>query len=481
MKHSYSNLEMRLSDAACIERGTHSLQLMERAGEALADVVEAAMERLRISDVLFLCGGGNNGGDGFVAARLLKERGKEAAVLCLAEKFSPGCAEVKRRFQGEIFNRIPRRRYALMVDCILGTGITRAPEGAAMHLIQLTKQADYVISADLPSGLMENGIASAVCVRADETVTMGLMKNCLLMADGPDVSGKVTVANIGIGPAAAGAFLWEDRDAAAYFPKKKSNAHKGSFGRACLFAAEAEYTGAVFLSASSCLRSGAGYTELVAAEPLYSSAVGKLPSIVLRRFEALDGEILSSDCIALGMGAGVSDRLYAQIAELLEAYTGTLVIDADGLNTIAKYGCEVLKEKTCRVVITPHPKEFARLAGKPVGEVLENAVEEAKTFAKEYGVVVALKNNRTVITDGERVAINLTGTPALAKGGSGDVLTGFLAGTCARGVAPFEAACLASYVFGRAGELASDALGEYSVTAEDVVARLGETIKSLSK
>ena len=118
MKFSYSNLEMRLSDAACIERGTHSLVLMERAGEALADVVEAAMERLRISDALFLCGGGNNGGDGFVAARLLKERGKEAAVLCLAEKFSPDCAEVKRRFQGEVFNRIPRRRYALMVDCI---------------------------------------------------------------------------------------------------------------------------------------------------------------------------------------------------------------------------------------------------------------------------------------------------------------------------------------------------------------------------
>ena len=480
MKHSYSNLEMRLSDAACIERGTSSLQLMERAGEALADVVEAAMERLRISDALFLCGGGNNGGDGFVAARLLKERGKEAAVLCLAEKFSKDCAEVKRRFQGEIFNRIPRRRYALMVDCILGTGITRAPEGAAMHLIQLTKQADYVISADLPSGLMENGIAAKVCVRADETVTMGLMKNCLLMADGPDVSGKVTVANIGIGPAAAGAFLWEDRDAAAYFPKKKSNTHKGAFGRACLFAAEAQYTGAVFLAAGACLRSGAGYTELVADEPLYSAAVGKLPACVLRRFEALDGDILSSDCIALGMGAGVSERLYAQIAELMEAYTGTLVIDADGLNTLAKYGVEVLKEKTCRVILTPHPKEFARLSGKSVGEVLSSAAEASKAFAKEYGVVVVLKNNRTLITDGERLAINRTGTPALAKGGSGDVLTGLLAGTCARGIPPYEAACAASYLFGRAGEIAAQQLGEYSVTAEDVISCFGKAVLSIS-
>ena len=481
MKHCYSVKEMRASDAACIEGGVPSLTLMERAGKALADAVEAAMDRLGIFDALFLCGGGNNGGDGFVAARLLLERGREVAVVCLAEKFSPDCAEEMRRFRGEVMNVIPRRRYALMVDCILGTGLTRAPEGAAKQLIELTRAASYVISADLPSGLKENGIALEPCVMADETVTMGLMKSCLLMSDGPDVSGKVTVADIGIPPVSQGAEVWEDEDVSVYFPKRPSNTHKGTFGRACLFAAEAQFTGAVFLAASACLRSGAGYAQLVADEPLYSAAVGKLPALVLRRFEALDGETLSSSCIALGMGAGVSDRLYAQIAELMEAYTGTLVIDADGLNTIAKYGTEVLKDKTCRVILTPHPKEFSRLTGLPVGEVLSDAVEAAKAFAKEYGVIVVLKNNRSVVTDGERVAINPTGSPALAKGGSGDVLTGFLAGTCARGVPPFEAACIASYLFGRAGELAAEDLGEYSVTAEDVIARFGEAIKRLPK
>ena len=480
MKHSYTVKEMREADRAAIEGGTPSLALMERAGHALAEVVRAAMERLSVSDVLFVCGGGNNGGDGFVAARILLERGLDAAVLCLAEKFSPDCAAEKARFQGEILGVIPRRRYALVVDCILGTGLTRAPEGAAKRLIEFCGSASYVISADLPSGLSENGIALAPCVRADETVSMGLMKNCLLMADGPDVSGRMTVADIGIPPVSCGAELWEDADAAALFPKRRSNTHKGAFGRACLFAAEAQYTGAVFLAAGACLRSGAGYTELIADEPLYSAAVGKLPACVLRRFEALDGDILSSDCIALGMGAGVSERLYAQIAELMEAYTGTLVIDADGLNTLAKYGVEVLKEKTCRVILTPHPKEFARLSGKSVGEVLSSAAEASKAFAKEYGVVVVLKNNRTLITDGERLAINRTGTPALAKGGSGDVLTGLLAGTCARGIPPYEAACAASYLFGRAGEIAAQQLGEYSVTAEDVISCFGKAVLSIS-
>ena len=479
MKYCYSVEEMRRSDRAAIEGGTPSLELMERAGTALADAVEAAMVRLGVSDALFVCGGGNNGGDGFVAARILLERGKEAAVLCLAEKFSPDCAAEKARFSGEFLGVIPRRRYALVVDCILGTGLSRAPEGAAKQLIEFCGGASYVISADLPSGLSENGIALTPCVRADETVTMGLVKRCLLMADGPDVCGRVTVADIGIPPVSCGTELWEEEDVSAYFPKRKSNTHKGAFGRACLFAAEAKYPGAVFLAAGACLRSGAGYTELIAEDALYSAAIGKLSSCVLRRFEALDGDILSADCIALGMGAGVSERLYAHIAELMEAYTGTLVIDADGLNTLAKYGVEVLKHKSCRVILTPHPKEFSRLTGRSVGEVLASAAESAQAFAKEYGVVVALKNNRTLITDGQRLALNLTGTPALAKGGSGDVLSGLLAGTCARGVPPFEAACVASYLIGRAGELAAEEFGEYSVTAEDVISRFGKAVLSL--
>lgn len=479
MKSSYSNAQTREADKRTIENGTPSLVLMERAGRALADRVESALQKTGADEALFVCGGGNNGGDGFVAARILHEKGVNVAVLCLAQGFSADCEEVKAQYRGELHGRIPRRYFPLAVDCVLGTGISRAPEGDAAALIDFINGCGYVISADLPSGLGENGVAFTPCVEADETVCMGLPKNCLLLADGADVGGIVTVADIGIASDERGAEIWEKDDVSAFFPKKKSNVHKGTFGDACILAG-GKASGAAFLSAGACLKSGAGYTRLCAAEPFYSQAVGVLPACVLKEFRAVDGELLSSDCIALGMGSGVSDRLYALLDELLKSYCGTLVLDADALNSLAAYGTEILKRKACKVVITPHPKEFARLTGKTVKEVLSHAVGLAQAFAAEYGVTVALKNNRTVIADGTRLAINVTGSPALSKGGSGDVFAGFLAGTCARGVPPFEAACVSAYVFGKAGEIAAEELGEYAPDATDIIGCLPRAMKELT-
>lgn len=179
------------------------------------------------------------------------------------------------------------------------------------------------------------------------------------------------------------------------------------------------------------------------------------------------------------MGSGVSEKLYVHLAELLSTYTGTLVLDADALNTIAAYGTEVLDKKLCKVILTPHPKEFARLAGKPCAEILSDAVNEAKKFALQWNVTLILKNNRSVITDGTRVAINPTGAPALAKGGSGDVLSGLLAGTCARGIEPFDAACVSSWLLGKAGEIAAEKMGEYAPDPTDVISCLPEAMRAL--
>ena len=480
MKYAYSNEQMRRADAATIAAGTPSLILMERAGAALAEAVSAAMRARGAGDVLFVCGGGNNGGDGFVAARILQERGEEVAVLCLAKKFSADCEAVRAKYQGEVFGRIPRRRCALIVDCLFGTGLTRAIEGENAALVNfIMGSGAYVIACDLPSGLMEGGIAGSPCVAADETVTMGQCKQALLLADGADCAGRITVADIGISPVEAGAEVWENADVKALFPKRRSNSHKGTYGTATILAG-GTYSGAAFLAAGACLKSGAGYTKLCVTEELFPYMIGRLPAVVLRPFKAIDGDILASDSIAIGMGTGISERLYAYLAELLGAYTGTLILDADALNTIATYGVEVLKEKSCRVIVTPHPKEFSRLTGKPVGEILANAVEGARSFAQENQLTVLLKNNRTIITDGARVAINPTGSPALAKGGSGDVLSGLLSGICARKIPPFEAGCAASFLLGRAGEIAASKMGEYSVDPSDVVHTIAEAICSLS-
>lgn len=479
MKYSYQIRDIKEADAAAIAAGTPSTELMERAGKQLAERVTALMKEREIPDVLFVCGGGNNGGDGYAAARILCEAGKDVAVLCLTGKFTPDCAVMAARYRGVLFGRIPRRRFALIVDCLLGTGLRSAPEGNAKTLIEfMNSSGAYLLSCDLPSGLSENGVALAPCVRADETLSVGGAKNALYLKDGADVAGKIAVADIGLSPANP-AQIWEDEDVRPFFPKRKSSVHKGTFGNACIFAGGAVSSGAAFLAAGACLKSGVGYTRLSVIEPFYRQAIGKLPAVVLHEFQAIDGEMLACDCIAMGMGAGVNERVYAYIMELLPKYTGTLVLDADALNALARYGAEVLKEKSCRVIVTPHPAEFARLLGKSVDEVLQNAVELAETFAREYGVVTVLKNNRTVITDGKRCAINLTGSPALAKGGSGDVLTGLLAGTCARGVPPFEAACVSSYLLGRAGEIAGREVGEYATDATDILARIPAAIFSI--
>lgn len=482
MKYAYSFTQVRKADELTIREGTPSRDLMERAARALADTVKRAMKERSIPDALFVCGGGNNGGDGFAAAQFLFSEGEDVQALCLAEKFTPDCLYYKDKFEGEILGRIPRRRYALIVDCLLGTGITHAPEGDIKALIEFVNASGaYVVACDVPSGLSENGVACEPCVVANETLTMGLDKSALHLCDGADVCGEISLAQIGVQPTQTGAEIWEDFDVKKFYPKKRSNVNKGTFGRACIFGGGTVLCGASFLAAGACLKSGAGYTRLVVNREVYRGAIGKLPAVILQEFEAMSGEILASDAIAAGMGSGVSGRLYAYLVELFEAYTGTLVLDADALTTLAAYGADVLKNKACRVVITPHPKEFATLIGKSVREVLENAVKHAKEFAREYGVVVVLKNNRTIITDGERLCINPTGSSALAKGGSGDVLTGFLAGTCARGVAPFEAAVVSSYVLGRAGELAEEEMGQYASDAQNIIEYLPKAMRALEQ
>lgn len=479
MKYCYSYVQVRNADKVTIESGISANELMERAGKALADVVLRVMEERKIDDALFVCGGGNNGGDGFVAARNLMEAGKDVQVLCLSKCFSKECENAKSAYRGEIFERIPRRRYALIVDSLFGTGLARAPEGDEAALIDFIENSGaYVVSCDLPSGLTEGGIAYPHCVHADETLTIGHMKHALFLADGADCAGKITLAELGILTPEQGAEIWEEEDVQIFFPPRRLHTHKGTYGEATIVAG-GKYTGAAFLSAGACLKSGAGYTRLRVTKDLLPSAVGKLPSCILSEYKGIDGEMLTSDCIAIGMGAEADERFYDLLKELILNYTGTLVLDAGALNALSEFGLEVLKEKACKMILTPHMGEFSRLIGGSVQEILQSSVALAMEFAKKYDVVVILKNNRSVITDGERMAINTTGSPVLAKGGSGDVLSGFLAGTVARGVPCFEAACVASYVLGKAGEYATNEMGEYAPDATDVIAYLPTVMRDI--
>ena len=462
MERILSVAQMRAADAYTIENlGIPERTLMERAGEAVAEEIK---KRFKGGRILFVCGKGNNGGDGMVAAKLLRTvHGFSVFVLKLA-------AEGAEKLDFD---------YDIVVDCIFGTGLSRRVEGDfAAAVSAINNSGAFVVSADIPSGLSsDSGQALGAAVRADVTVAIGAPKLGFALGSGPDLCGRIVVKDIGIctqhSPHAA---VWEDADVAALFPARPRNSHKGTFGRASLRCGSALYPGAALLAVSAALKSGCGYVcEACADERLKFAVASRCPQAIFS-----ENADLSSDCIAVGMGCGASRGLYGEICALLKDYCGTLIIDADGLNVLSAYGKEALKSKKCTVIITPHAKEFARLTGADTEEILADPVGSAVRFAREYGVITLLKGVGTVITDGREVIINTRGCTAQAKAGSGDMLAGFMCGTIARGLEPLAGAACAAYVMGAAASLAAEELTDYCVTAADVLENIPRAVKNIA-
>ena len=261
---------------------------------------------------------------------------------------------------------------------------------------------------------------------------------------------------------------------AALLPKRKRNTNKGDYGKAAIVAGSEEYTGAAYLAAAACLRAGAGYTALFVPQNIFPYFVLKIPEVLLKKFKKME-ELLAYDSIAYGMGMGVSRQVADGAVWLIENFSGRLILDADALNSLAKYCSlsDVFARKKGNVLLTPHVKEFSRLCKKSVEEILSEGIEAAKEFASRHGVTVLLKNAISVIENGEKTYVNERGTAGQAKGGTGDVLSGVIAGLCASGRSAFDGACAGAYTVGLAAELAGAKISEYSLTATDLIAHLG--------
>ena len=485
-----TNGQMRKADEYTItDRKIPASTLMERAGNALAKTAEELAPQ---GEVLCVCGGGNNGGDGFACARILKNSGRSVDTVCVASRFSKDCLEKKEEWLkqgGVILGCIPQEKvYALVIDCLFGTGFhgTLDGENAAIvsRMNDLKKRGAKILAADIPSGVNgDNGIVIGEAVKADTTLCFGELKAGAVLFDGLDCAGELRRADIGIKLPENGYATLIEKDGLT-LPKRKRNSHKGFYGRAAIVGGSKQYTGAAYLSAAACLRAGVGYTTLFVPQTILPYYYLKAPELLLRAWdkEAMD-ELLGYDSVAYGMGMGVSQDTAAGAAWLLERYTGRLVLDADGLNSLAVYEkdnlLKLFSNKKCEVVLTPHCKEFSRLSGKTVSEILEEGLNAATEVAKTHGVTVLLKNAATVITDGEKIVVNTAGNSGQAKGGSGDVLSGVIAGLCATGVSGFEAAKLGAYLCGVSAELAAEQIGEYALTATDIVAYMGRAFLSL--
>lgn len=261
-----------------------------------------------------------------------------------------------------------------------------------------------------------------------------------------------------------------------YYPARPRNSHKGTYGSANIIAGSDKYMGAAALAAEAALKSGCGYVKLTTSENVKLALVSAYPQVIF-----LEKPDLNSQSIAVGMGCGKSEKLYALIKMLLKEYTGKLIIDADGLNVLAEYGKDVLKEKSCEIILTPHVKEFSRLTNLSIEEITRNPIDTATDFAKEYSVTLLLKGADSIICDGTRLEINTRGTTALAKGGSGDMLSGYICGTAARGVDLFGAACCAAFTMGLSAEMCSKEKTDYCVTAKDIIKNLHNAVKLLTE
>lgn len=275
-------------------------------------------------------------------------------------------------------------------------------------------------------------------------------------------------------PLPDGVKIYCPRDMAEFYPVRPRNSHKGTFGSANVIAGSGQYAGAAALSLSAALKSGCGYVKLTTTEEVKNILVPHFPQAIY-----LNEPDLSSNAIAIGMGCGATEELYKTIEFLLENYKGTLIIDADGLNVLAKYGKDVLKQKSCAVILTPHLKEFSRLTNLTAEEITASPFEAAKSFAKEYAVTLILKGAASIITDGNKTALNVRGASALAKAGSGDMLSGYLCGSVARGLSPFDACVAATYTIGLAAEIAAKKKTDYCTTAEDILKKIHVAVRRL--
>ncbi|MBQ7886717.1 MAG: NAD(P)H-hydrate dehydratase [Clostridia bacterium] len=488
MLHTISPQDMQEMERAFLDgTGYPSILLMEHAAQAVVDCVERYAEKG--SRVLFVCGGGNNGGDGCAAARIWMQRGGKADVWLLTSpskmKGDAGsnacllnvCGANMTILYGEA-PEIPAD-CAAIVDGLFGTGLSRALEGAALSAVQRMNGSGLpVIAVDIPSGVDgATGQALGEAVHARATVTFHRPKHGHLLFPGRTLAGELIVTDIGILPewdGAQGIEVLEREDAKALLPARTRDAHKGTFGHVLLVAGSEGMAGAACLAAQAALRSGTGLVTAACCAPvrlpmqsLVPCAMAKVVSkdAVLDAGAALELYNLAQGkkALAIGPGLGTQEGTWRAISQLVLSDIPK-VIDADALNLLAGHGGKV----GANTVLTPHPGEMARLTGASVEEILASPVEYAQQLSQDMDCCVLLKGATTVIARGEDVAMNITGCDAMGTGGCGDVLTGVVSSLMAQGMTPYDAARAGAYYHGLAGEAASIARGSRAATAWDV-------------
>jgi len=482
------NEGIREADRSTIEDlGVPGIVLMENAATGVVDAIRESFPEAR--QILILCGPGNNGGDGFAAARHLHNGGLDAH-LCLigdpnrlggdaatnfglASAFGVPIAVIEGDDLSTIEALIDDWPADLVVDALLGTGSDRPLAGRYASLVEMVESSGLpVVAVDVPTGL--NGSSADVPgahLPADQTVTFAALKTCHVLPPACTACGEVALVDIGIPPAAleAGCSLWltEAEDIALMLPQRMPDAHKGRFGHLLIAAGASGRGGAVAMAARSAVVVGSGLVTMAVPEPVVPVVDGAcleamthgLPADkagAVAGFDGLDELLERVSAVAAGPGLGTGRGASEMLAGLLHTWNGPLLLDADAINLLAG-DPEKLAGRATPPVLTPHPGELARLLGEATPDIVTDRLGAAREAARRAGAIVVAKGYGTVIAEpGGQAWINPTGDVGLASGGSGDVLTGTIGGLLAQGVEPLRAALVGCWLHGRAGEIGGE-------------------------
>ncbi len=490
--------QMKEADRYTIqELGIPSLELMERAAASCVRIMEA--EGLDLSDVCIVCGSGNNGGDGFAVARMLLAKGKKVEVVFAGkkEKCTLDTARQMASFEnagGTFRNTYREKEYTVVVDALFGVGLNREIGGNYLELIEkMNRGRALKVAVDIPSGVCAaTGKILGAAFRADITITFQNEKLGLVLYPGQSYAGEIFPADIGIDNRKMEedlkvAFALEPGDLKRYLPKREPDSHKGSYGRALIIAGSRGMAGAAYLSARAAYMAGAGLVRLYTVEENRVILQQLLPEAVLTTYEEFnEDELLSlldwADVVGVGPGLGKSQTAREILFAVLKNVKRPCVIDADGLNLLAEQ-MELLDGYAGgSLIFTPHIKEMSRLTGRTAEELKQDRVRFLAEFTEKYPVTCVLKDARTCIGRKKRhMFVNLSGNAAMAKAGSGDVLTGIITGLLAQGMEPYLGAVLGVYIHGLSGDSAKKEKGGYSVLARDLVKHIGNVLKEAEK
>ncbi len=468
-----------------------SLLLMERA--AMAVVKELTNGKYDLHKVLVACGTGNNGGDGLAVARLLRNQGI-CVDVCMAGSLEHLSADAKQQLEmymamiGNFVTDPSYDEYTVMVDAIFGIGCNREITGIAAEVIgEMNKSKAPVVAIDVPSGVSaDTGKICGQAVKADTTVTFFTEKLGMLLYPGNEYCGEIKAADLGIPfrKCKECRIVTNTTEDLTKLPKRNANSHKGTYGKVLVIAGSPTISGAAYLAAASAYRMGAGLVKIYTPEENQLAMQTLLPEALLEIYDRkrpsvkqLRKTIEWADVIVLGPGLG-TDRIAEKIVRYVISKSKVpVVIDADGINVLAK-NKTCLLDTDAPIVLTPHIQEMARLSGKSKEQILQDPFGIAKEFTENYPVTLVLKDARTVIAKKQELTfLNTSGNCGMATGGSGDVLAGIIGGLIAQGMNELEGARLGVFVHGKAGDAAAQTKGAYSMLARDIIDGIAEVTR----